>query len=149
MDFSMAQRKYTHKKLIKIGEDDINIRSTIRTTLLQTQEILSLKENEIASEDMFNTKIKSYENFLSTLRTIIEDVTVPTNNKEHLLRIAKIDDDIIDRIIEFNVKLMAIANEIYTQAKSDADIMVIKQKTGELRDMFAEKQKLFLVEKIR
>lgn len=145
----MAQRKYTHKKLIKIGEDDINIRSTIRTTLLQTQEILSLKENEIASEDMFNTKIKSYENFLSTLRTIIEDVTVPTNNKEHLLRIAKIDDDIIDRIIEFNVKLMAIANEIYTQAKSDADIMVIKQKTGELRDMFAEKQKLFLVEKIR
>ena len=144
----MAQRKYTQKKLIKIENDDVNMRDTIKATLLQAQEALNLKENEIASKDLFDETIKSYETLLSTLRTITEEVGAATASKEHFIKIARVDENIIDRIVEFNVKLLAIANDICSQAKTDSDIMVIKKNTDELRNTFAERQKLFLVEKI-
>lgn len=144
----MAQAKLTKKYLLKIQNDDITIRSTIKSTLIQAQEYLSLKENEIANNDPFDAKIRTFESVLSNLRIATEEIGAASISKELIFRIAKVDSNAIDRILEFNVKLLAIANEINSQAKSDIDTVIIKEKTNELRNTFSDRQKIFNTSKM-
>ncbi len=139
----MAQAKLTPKYLLKIQNDDITIRKSIKSVLIQAQEYLALKENEIANNDMFDARIKTFESVLSNLRIATEEIGSASISKELIFRIAKVDTKAIDRILELNVKLLGIANEIDSQAKSDADTSIIKEKTNELRNIFSDRQKIF------
>jgi hypothetical protein len=63
---------YKRKDLIR--QDDVLVRSAIRNTLLKVQEEITAKEGEIASSNPFDPKIHDYEDLLSQLRTLTEEV---------------------------------------------------------------------------
>ena len=144
----MDHEKLTRKLLLKIRNDDTNIRNSIISSLKQAQEYLNIKESEIATDDMSDLRIHSYELLLSNLRTISEEIGTAVTSPEIFFKIARIDKTILDRIIEGNVKLLTLANEINSITKTDFDISLVKEKTVELRDTFQERQKLFTTSKI-
>ena len=144
----MDHEKLTRKSLLKIRNDDTNIRNSIIFSLKQAQEYLNTKESEIATNDMFDSRIQSYESLLSNLRTIAEEIGSAVTSPEIFFKIARIDKSILDRIMEGNVKLLTLANEINSISKTDFDISLVKEKTTELRDTFEERQKLFTISKI-
>ena len=111
---------------------------------MQAQEHLALIENEIANEDSFDARIKTIENLLSGLRTVTEEIGGSVTSAELFFRIAKINGGIeaIDRVAEYNGKLLALANDLTNQVKSNSEFASIKEKTNEIREMFSNRQKL-------
>lgn len=136
--------KITKKYLLKISNDDVSIRRTIKNTLMQAQQQLALMENEIANEDPFDTRVKTIENLLSGLRTVTEEIGGSVTSAELFFRIAKINGGIeaIDRVAEFNGKLLALANDLVNQVKSNSEFSDIKEKINEIREMYTNRQRL-------
>ncbi len=145
----MNHRKYSPKMIAKIEQDDITIRQTIKNTLIQAKEAISLKEADIAQNNMFDEKIKKYENILSNLRVILDEIHTAVTSREIFYKIATKDETIVDRIIELNVVIQSQANEYCAEARAGADIVNLNEKYEKLRNTFLERQNLFLNANIR
>lgn len=136
-------QKLTKKYFQKIEYDDISIRRNAKQILVQAQEYLASKESEIANEDAFDARIKTIENLLSGLRIVTEEIGTSVTSAELFFKIAKINGlESLSRISEMNAKVLALANELTNQVKSDSEFAVIKEKTSELRELFSTRQKI-------
>ena len=144
----MNHRKFSQKMIVKIEQDDITTRHMIKNTLIQAKEAISIKETEVAEENMFDDRIKKYESILSHLRVILDEINTAVTSKEIFYRIAKKDEAIVDRIIALNVVMQSQANEFCAVARGDADIVNLNEKYEKLRNTFLERQNLFLNAKI-
>ena len=138
---------YKRKDLIR--QDDVLVRSAIRNTLLKVQEEITAKEGEIASSNPFDPKIHDYEDLLSQLRTLTEEVWgVPTGMYLFYDRYKMFESD-LEKIVEFDFKLVTLANSLLEDARSGVEPQVLKNKVKELRNTFSQRQKLFMPEKLR
>lgn len=144
----MVQVKLTRNQILSFERNDVSARETMKSTLLQAQELLNIKETEIASDNAFDPNIKKVEDLLSNLRNITHDIATAPMNKEQIFKIGLIDNEIITRINEQNVKLLSLSQDIYNSIKSDKDFTAIKERMTEFRDTFLERQKLFSTSKM-
>ena len=144
----MTRVKLTRNQLNKIINDDINSRFSIRSTLQQVQENISMRESEIAQENMFSSDIKALEHILSTLRNMIHEVGTADVNKEIFFNIAAVDEDLINKIVEFNMRLLSLAKELLNIVQNQFDITIIKEKVNFILNTFHERQNLFEAGKI-
>ena len=144
----MVQVKLTRNQILSFERNDVSARETMKSTLLQAQELLNIKETEIASDNAFDPNIKRVEDLLSNLRNITHDIATAPMNKEQIFKIGLIDNEIITRINEQNVKLLSLSQDIYNSIKSDKDFTAIKEKMTEFRNTFLERQKLFSTSKM-
>ncbi|PSO04610.1 hypothetical protein B9Q13_04130 [Candidatus Marsarchaeota G2 archaeon ECH_B_SAG-G16] len=138
---------YKRKDLIR--QDDVLVRSAIRNTLLKVQEEITAKEGEIASSNPFDPKIHDYEDLLSQLRTLTEEVWgAPTGMYLFYDRYKMFESD-LEKIVEFDFKLVTLASSLLEDARSGVEPQVLKNKVKELRNTFSQRQKLFMPEKLR
>ena len=94
----MVQVKLTRNQILSFERNDVSARETMKSTLLQAQELLNIKETEIASDNAFDPNIKKVEDLLSNLRNITHDIATAPMNKEQIFKIGLIDNEIITRI---------------------------------------------------
>ena len=139
----MAKLKLSRKQILRIEHDFSMARNSIKSTLTQSQEVLNLKQSQIATNNMFDEKIKVIESLLSNLRNVSHNITTAPVNKEQIYRLGLIDYDIITRISECNVKLQSQSQELLDLLKSEKDLSLINEKLIELGDSFTERQKLY------
>jgi hypothetical protein len=55
----------------------------------------------------------------------------------------------LEKIVEFDFKLVTLANSLLEDARSGVEPQVLKNKVKELRNTFSQRQKLFMPEKLR
>lgn len=138
---------YKRKDLIR--QDDVLVRNAVKAALVQSQEEIGLKEGEIAAENPFDPKIHLYEGLLSKLRAATEEIGgAPAGMYSFYARFKLFEED-MQRIVEFDYKLVSLANQILSQVRTNADPSVLHQSVDELRKIFFERQKLFIPEKLR
>jgi hypothetical protein len=138
---------YKRKDLIR--QDDVLVRNAVKAALVQTQEEIGIKESEIAGQNPFDPRIHAYEELLSRLRAATEEIGgAPAGMYSFYSRFKLFEED-MQRIVEFDYKLVSLANQILSQMRAGADPMALRQSVDELRKIFFERQKLFTPEKLR
>jgi hypothetical protein len=138
---------YKRKDLIR--QDDVLVRQAIKMRLLNAQEELGLRESRLAAQNPFDPRISEYEEILSLLRGVSEEVgAAPAGMYTFYTRFKLFEEDMM-KIVEYDLKLLTTADEVLKQARGDADPATLRQLISEIRVAFNDRQKLFSPEKIR
>jgi hypothetical protein len=138
---------YKRKDLIR--QDDVLVRDAIKMRLVAAQEEIGIRESALASQNPFDPKVAQYEEVQSLLRSVAEEVgAAPTGMYTFYTRYKMFEEDMA-KVVDYDYRLLTIAEEILTQARAEADPGTLKRLIGQLRVAFTDRQRLFSPDKLR
>jgi hypothetical protein len=138
---------YKRKDLIR--QDDALVRNAIKMRLVSAQDEIGIKESRIAQANPFDDRIAAYEDVQSQLRRIAEEVGgAPGGMYTYYTRYKMFEEDMM-KIVEYDYRLLTLAEEVLKQARGEADPTSINSILEQLRVAFSDRQRLFAPESVR
>lgn len=140
-------RGYKIKDLIR--QDDFLVRKAITQLLEEARGLIEASEAAVAQSNPFDPVIQQYEALLIELRKLIMEVyNAPLGDSGMHDRFKMYPED-LERLIEYDLRLMDTARQILDMAKANQPPQIILNLVKEARVYFAERQKLMLPPKLR
>jgi hypothetical protein len=138
---------YKRKDLIR--QDDMLVRNAIKLRLDNAMREIEGRQGELALNDPFNPLVHKYEDLLSRLRTLATEVqAAPAGMYTYYDRFKLFEED-IQRLVQFDLQLISSAEKVLELARSGADPSQIRELVDSMSQLFSERGKLFIPEKLR
>ncbi|GAB6944268.1 hypothetical protein JCM14467A_10500 [Vulcanisaeta sp. JCM 14467] len=139
-------RGYKVKDLIR--QDDFLVRKTAASMLEEALGFVERAEEEVARNNPFDPLIQQYETLLSDLRTLISEVWGAPTGDAGMHDRFKVFPENLERLVEYDLKLIDTARAILDLAKSRANPQAIDSLIRDARTYVIERQKLLVTEKL-
>ena len=140
-------RGYKVKDLIR--QDDFLVRKAVTQLLEEARGIIEANEATIVQSNPFDPAIQQYEALLSELRKLISEVFNAPLGDSGMHDRFKVYPEDLERLVEYDLKLITTAKNILDLAKSGASPLNILNMVREARSYTYERQKLLMPEKLR
>ncbi|ADN50945.1 hypothetical protein [Vulcanisaeta distributa] len=139
-------RGYKVKDLIR--QDDFLVRKTAASMLEEALGFIERAEEEVARNNPFDPLIQQYETVLSDLRSLIAEVWGSPTGDAGMHDRFKVFPENLERLVEYDLKLVDTAKAILDSAKARANPQVIDSMIRDARTYVIERQKLLIPEKL-
>jgi len=140
-------RGYKVKDLIR--QDDFLVRKAAAQMLEEARGIIESNEAIIAQSNPFDPLIQQYEALLIELRKLISEVyNAPLGDAGTHDRFKVYPED-LERLVEYDLKLITIAKNILDSAKASHQPLTILSMIEEARIYINERQKILAPAKLR
>ncbi len=137
---------YKVKDLIR--QDDFLVRKTAASMLEEALGFIERAEEEVARNNPFDPLIQQYETVLSDLRSLIAEVWGSPTGDAGMHDRFKVFPENLEKLVEYDLKLIDTAKTILDSAKSRANPQVIDSLIRDARTYITERQKLLVPEKL-
>ncbi|GAB6946723.1 hypothetical protein JCM16161A_08530 [Vulcanisaeta sp. JCM 16161] len=139
-------RGYKVKDLIR--QDDFLVKKAVASMLEEALGFIQRAEEEIARNNPFDPLIQQYEVVLSDLRSLIAEVWGSPTGDAGMHDRFKVFPENLEKLVEYDLKLVDTARAILDSAKARANPQVIDSMIRDARTYVIERQKLLIPEKL-
>ncbi|WP_291998710.1 hypothetical protein [Caldivirga sp.] len=140
-------RGYKVKDLIR--QDDFLVRKAITQMLEEARGLIEANEALVAQSNPFDPIIQQYENLLSEIRKLISEVYNAPLGDAGMHDRFKVYPEDLERLVEYDYRLITKAREILDLAKSNQPPLSILNAVKEARVYANERQKVLMPSKLR
>ncbi|MFP3241156.1 MAG: hypothetical protein RXQ94_08490 [Caldivirga sp.] len=140
-------RGYKVKDLIR--QDDFLVRKAAAQMLEEARGIIESNEAIIAQSNPFDPLIQQYEALLIELRKLISEVYNAPLGDAGMHDRFKVYPEDLERLVEYDLKLITIAKNILDSAKASHQPLTILSMIKEARIYINERQKILAPAKLR